>query len=121
MKFQTRTIVVDAIQFNGDVTELEVFIKEHTGRDVELGLVGLAESAWVVCVNGGWQMLPDSVFQRVYEPAASDPHQFTFKEKTCFVCAHYRDSYCTVFDEVIHSELRAAQDCEAFDLEGTDV
>lgn len=38
-------------------------------------------------------------------------------KRTCFLCAHYVESYCRLFDVPIDSEIYAARDCNGFEAD----
>lgn len=37
-------------------------------------------------------------------------------KKTCFLCLHYEENYCQLFDQTIHSEIQAAKDCPGYEV-----
>lgn len=123
--YRTRSVTVQAIQFDGsNLSELEVAIKEVTGHSSNLGEL-LEIGAWVIISTSSYQILPNSVFTRVYEPVdpvadSKSPTHVLNPQRSCHSCLHYSLSNtgvgrCELFNEVIDSELLAAEDCSAFE------
>lgn len=48
------------------------------------------------------------------EPPTGQVIEFPAR-RSCFLCAHYTESYCQLFDEHIDSEIFAAKDCHGYE------
>lgn len=105
---------VTAIQFDGgNAAAIERELAQHTGRIVKPILTDDDRGVWIVLQPAGrWQTLPDVAFHRTYNVE---------KPRTCFDCVHYGMANgagrCNVFEEPVDSEIVAARDCDAFDLD----
>lgn len=127
--FRTRTSTIQAVQFDGrNMDELELAVKEVCDREAffaDLMEVG----CWVLLTPpqgdriGSYQVLPNSVMRRCYEPVDGSAPQVTMPvqvipipiAKTCFSCIHHLGNRCELYDEEIESEIYAAMDCSAYD------
>jgi hypothetical protein len=124
-RYWTKSTPVDAVQYTGiNLGEIEVVIKELTGRDVTLGGM-LDVGAWVVISGTSYQVLPNSHFHRIYEAENDAPKTHLSVQvvpipiaKTCFTCVHHLDTRCMLFDEQIDSEIYAAADCSGYEYDG---
>lgn len=133
--YRTRSTLVAAIQFDGgnleEINQLLIAAKRTPLADL------LEVGAWVTFTDTSFQVLPNSAFQRIYEPVETvtthDGYQYELPidrpvvdtlERTCYRCANYAMTnggvgFCTLFNEQIDSEVHAAADCSGYEPEGS--